>query len=139
MPIIKWEPFSELDRFFEERPYISMFPKLGWDLAIDLYEEGGNIVAKMNPPGVKPEELDITVDEDSLSVSGSRKEEQETDKKDYYGKEIRRGSFSCSVTLPKAVDSSRAEAEYTDGILKVTMPMVEGAGRKAVQVKVVKK
>ena len=57
MPIIKWEPFSELDRFFDERPYISMFPKLGWDLAIDLYEEGGNVVAKMNLPGVKPEEL----------------------------------------------------------------------------------
>lgn len=139
MPIIKWEPFGELDRFFGERPYISMFPKLGWDLAVDLYEEGGNVVAKMNLPGVKPEELDITINEDSLRVSGSREEEQEIDKKDYYSKEIRRGSFSRLVGLPGSVDASKAEAKYADGILTVTMPTIEGKGKKEVQVKVAKK
>lgn len=139
MPITKWEPFSELDRFFDERPYISLFPKLGWDLAIDLYEESGTIIAKMNLPGVKSEELDITIDEDVLSISGSREEEQETDKKDYYSKEIRRGSFSRSVTLPKSVNATKTEAEYTDGILKITMPIVEGKEKKKVQVRVAKK
>jgi HSP20 family protein len=139
MAIVKWEPLNGLDRFFDERPYISMFPKLGWDLAIDLYEEDNNVIAKMNLPGVKPEELDIMVEEDSLSVSGSREEEKETDKKDYYSKEIRRGSFSRSVALPKAVDSSKTVAEYTDGTLKVTMPIVGGKEGRSVSVKVVKK
>jgi HSP20 family protein len=139
MPIIKWEPFGELDRLFGEHAYVSMFPKLGWDLAIDLYEEGGTVIAKINLPGVKPEELDITVDEDLLNVSGSREEEQETDKKDYYSKEIRRGSFSRSVSLPKSINVSKVEAEYADGILKVTMPVLEGKQKKTAQVKVVKK
>lgn len=139
MPIIKWEPLGELDRLFDGRPYVSLFPKLGWDLAVDLYEEDGNVVAKMNLPGVEPEELDITVDEDSLSVSGSRQEEEETEKKDYYSKEIKRGSFSRSVSLPKPVNASQAGAEYVDGILTITMPMVEGREKKTVQVKAVKK
>ncbi|HCR52622.1 TPA: hypothetical protein DIV48_03210 [Candidatus Kaiserbacteria bacterium] len=139
MPIIKWEPLSELDRLFEGRPYISMFPKLGWDLAIDLYEEDGTVVAKMNLPGVKSEELDIAIDEDSLSVSGSREEEEETEKKDYYSKEIRRGSFSRSVSLPKPVNASGAEAEYADGILTITMPILEGKQRETVRVRVAAK
>lgn len=139
MPIIKWErePFGGLERFFDERPYISsLFPKLGWDLAVDLYEEDGNLIAKMNVPGVRAEDLDITVDEDSLVVSGSREEEKETEKKDYYGKEIRRGSFSRSVGLPKSVDPSGTEAEYADGILQVTMPILAGEGKKMVRVEV---
>ena len=139
MPIIKWEPFAELDRVFEERPYVPMFPKLGWDLAIDLYEEGDNVIAKMNLPGIKPEELDITVEEDSLSVSGSREDEQETDKKDYYSKEIRRGSFSRSVRLPKTIDAAKAAAEYLDGVLTITLPIAGGREKKTTQVKVAKK
>lgn len=139
MAIIKWEPFNELDRLFEERPYISLFPKLGFDLAVDLYEEKGNVIAKMNLPGVKAEELDIVVDEGTLSVAGFREEEMETDKKDYYSKEIRRGSFSRSVKLPKEVDPTKVEAEYADGILKVTMPVVAGEEKKTVKVKVAKK
>lgn len=139
MPIIKWEPFNELDRFFDERSYISMLPKLGWDFAIDLYEEDGNLIARMNIPGVKPDDLDITVDEDSLSVSGSREEEKETGKKDYYNKEIRRGSFSRTISLPRSVDASKVAAEYVDGILKITMPVIEGEKGKVVKVRAVKK
>ena len=136
MPIIKWEPFNELERFLEERPYISLFPKLGWDLAVDLFEEEGSVVAKMSLPGVKTEELDITIDEDMLTVTGTREEEKETDKKDYYSKEIRRGAFTRSVSLPKAVDGSKAEATYADGVLKITMPVVKGQEKRSVKVRV---
>ena len=136
MPITKWEPLRELDRFFEDRPYISMFPKLGWDLAVDVYEEGRNVIAKMSLPGVNAEELEITVDEDTLTVSGERKEEKETEKKDYYSKEIRRGSFSRSVSLPKIVDADATKADYSDGVLIVTMPKVKGQEKKAVKVNV---
>jgi HSP20 family protein len=134
MPLIKWEPFAELDRFFGERPYISMFPKLGWDLAADVYEEKGIVVAKMSLPGVKPSELDISLEGDVLTVSGRREEEKEVEKKDYYSKEIRRGSFSRSVTLPKQVDATKAQAECKDGVLVVTMPVAAGAKKKAVSV-----
>ncbi len=138
MPIIKWEPFNELERLFDERPYVPMFPRLGRDLAVDLYEEGGKIIGKMSLPGVEPEALDVTIDDDSLTVSGSREEEEETEKKDYYSKEIRRGSFSRTVRLPSPVSASKAEAEYKDGVLTVTMPAVKGGKTKSVQVKVKK-
>jgi HSP20 family protein len=128
-----------MERFFEDRPYISMFPKLGWDLAVDVYEEGKNVIAKMSLPGVKSEELDISIDKDTLTISGERSEEVETDKKDYYSKEIRRGSFSRTVTLPKIVDAEEAKAAYADGVLSVTMPIVKGQGKKAVKVEIEKK
>lgn len=137
MPIIKWEPFREFDRFFDDR----LFPTrqmLGWDLAIDVYEEKGNIIAKMSLPGIKPEDLDISLEDDLLTVSGRREEEKEVDKKDYYSKEIRRGSFSRSVTLPKSVDAAKAQASYEDGVLVVTMPAAAGAKEKAIKVKVKK-
>ncbi len=139
MALIKWEPFSDMERFFEDRPYISMFPKLGWDLAVDVYEEGKSVIAKMSLPGVKSEELEISIDKDTLTVSGERNEETETDKKDYYSKEIRRGSFSRTISLPKIVDADEARAEYADGFLTVAMPIVKGQEKKAVKVEVTKK
>ena len=114
------------------------FPKLGWELAVDLYEEKGNVVAKMSLPGVKEEELDIEIDEDMLTISGRREEEKEVDKKDYYSKEIRRGSFSRSVSLPKLVDAEKAEAKYENGVLIVTIPAIAGAKEKAVKIKIKK-
>lgn len=136
MALIKWEPFSEMERFFDNRPYVSMFPKLGWDLAVDVFEEGKNVIAKVSLPGVKAEEIDISIDKDTLTISGVREEEKETDKKDYYSKEIRRGSFSRSVSLPKIVDADDTKADYSEGVLTVTMPVVKGQEKKAVKVAV---
>lgn len=144
MELIKWEPMSEFERFFDNRffPAIS-FPsissKFGWDLAVDLYEEKGNVVAKMTLPGIDPEGLDISVEGDFLRISGRREEETETKEKDYYSKEIRRGSFSRTVGLPRSVDASKVAAEYTDGVLKVMMPIMKRKEEKAVKVKVAKK
>lgn len=128
-----------MERFFEDRPYISMFPKLGWDLAVDVYEEGKNVIAKMSLPGVTADDLEISIDKDILTISGTREEEKETDTKDYYSKEIRRGSFSRSVSLPKIVAANEAKANYVDGVLTVTMPIVKGQEKKAVKVDIAKK
>jgi HSP20 family protein len=141
MAIIKWEPMSELDRFFDDRLFPSFsFPslssKLGWDLAVDLFEEGNSVVAKMTLPGINPTDLDISVEDDTLRIQGRREEEQETKKKNYYSKEIRRGSFSRVVGLPKRVDSAKVAAEYKDGVLKITMPVVGKLKGEAVKVKV---
>lgn len=137
MQIIKWEPLKDIDRFFEDR-LSPAFPKLGWDLAVDLYEEKGNVIAKMSLPGVKEEELDIEIEDDMLTISGRREEEKETEKKDYYSKEIRRGSFSRSVSLPKLVDAKKAQAEYKKGVLTVTMPAIAGSRNKSIKVEIKK-
>lgn len=140
MAIIRWEPFNEIERFFDDRslPLLPAFRRLGWDLAADVYEEKGNIVARMSLPGIRPEEVEITLEGDILTVSGRRDEEQEVERKDYYSKEIRRGSFARSISLPKPADGTNAEAAYADGVLTVTLPALPGAKEKAIKVKVKK-
>src|SRR3989344_2222299 len=140
MQLIKWEPFKEIDRLFDDRFFqpFGAFPKLGFDLAVDVYEEKGNVIAKMSLPGIKPEEVDISLEDNMLTISGRREEEKEVDKKDYYSKEIRRGSFSRTFSLPKAVNAGKAEAKCINGVLSVTMPAVAGAKSKAVKVEIKK-
>jgi HSP20 family protein len=133
MNIVTWKPFAELDRFFDDRASLAL-PRFGGDLAVDLYEENGNVIAKMNLPGVKPDELDITLENDTLVITGRREEEKKTEEKDYYHKEIRRGSFSRSVSLPKSVNAEATEARYDGGVLVVTMPIVKGAEEKATKI-----
>lgn len=136
MRIVKWDPFdTETDQFFGDRPFRRL-AKFGWDLAVDVFEQDSNIVAKMSLPGIDPDTIDITIDDDMLTIAGERQEEEEVDKKDYYSKEIRRGSFSRTVGLPKAVDGESATADYKDGVLTVTMPTVEGEEGKGVKVAV---
>jgi HSP20 family protein len=138
MKLMKWEPFNELDHIFDDRflqPF-TPFSKLGFDLAVDVYEENNAVVAKMSLPGVKSEELDVSIEDDILTITGRREEENEVDKKDYYSKEIRRGSFSRSVNLPKSVDATKTEAKYVNGELAVSIPIVAGKKENAIKVKV---
>lgn len=129
MSLVRWEPFHSLDRFFEEEFPALPAVKIGWDLAVDLYEEGDNVVAKMQLPGVDPKKIDVSVEDGYLKVSGSREEEKEEKKKNYYSKEIRRGSFERMVRLPKPVVTEKVAADYKEGVLVVTMPKkVEAKG-----------
>ncbi len=136
MKLTKWEPFNELDNFFDDRLFqpFALFPKPGLDFAVDVYEEKGNVIAKMNLPGINLEALDIALEDDMLTISGRREEEKEMDEKNYYSKEIRRGSFSRSVRLPKSVDAAKTEATYKNGELLITMPIVAGIKDTVVKV-----
>lgn len=138
MSLIKWEPISNnLDRFFDDLPVLSL-PRMSWDLAVDLFEKNGALVAQMNLPGVAVHDVDIVVEDNTLRISGSRQEERETNEKDFYSKEIKRGSFSRSLRLPKTVDSEKIDASYEDGVLKIIMPVVETATEKKIQIQVKK-
>jgi HSP20 family protein len=95
-----------------------------WAPSMDVLEEDGNLVIKAELPGVKQEDVDITVHERVLTISGQRKEETETERGGYHVRERRRGAFSRSVMLPHDVDEDRIRARYEDGVLEVT---VEGA------------
>ena len=138
MPIIKWEPVDAMESFLDDGA-VPMFPRLGWDLAVDVFEENGHVIAKMSLPGINADELEIALDGDVLSISGMREEEKKTEEKDYYSKEIRRGSFTRTVQLPKTVDPKKTVAEYDDGFLTVAMPVVKGLEKKPVAVKVAKR
>lgn len=134
--IVVRDPFDDISQFFGGRP-LARFARFG-DLAVDVFEQDGNVIAKMSIPGIEKDEVEITVDEDTLTIEGSREEEKEVDQKDYYSKEIRRGSFSRTVDLPKIVDGEKAIADYKDGVLTVTMPTVEGEEKKGVKVEIKK-
>jgi HSP20 family protein len=136
MSLIKWEPFNDLDRFFDEGVLESFPRRWGRGLATDMYEEKGSLITKMCLSGVKPEEVDISIEDDVLTVSGTREEEKEVKEKEYFSKEIRRGAFSRSVRFPKAVLAEKATATFEDGVLIVSVPVVQGATSKGVKVKI---
>ena len=82
MSLITWEPFREFDQAFEDQIFPTIIRPITFDLAVDVYEEQGNVVAKMSLPGLQAEDVDVSVDDDTLTVSGRRAEETETKEKE---------------------------------------------------------
>lgn len=136
MSLIKWEPFTDIDNFFESFP--SSISKLGGDLAVDVYEKDNNIIAEMNLPGINPDDINVSVEDNYLRVSGSREESKEDKKKNYYSKEIKRGSFERVVRLPSKVEEDKVSAEFKNGELLVTLPKAKELSLKKVKIDVKK-
>lgn len=136
MSLIKWEPFDEFDRFLREVPAVRM-QGMNFDLAADVYEDGNNLVAEMNLPGLAGEDIDVEVEDNHLRISGKREEVSEKKEKNHYAKEIRRGSFERVIPLPAPVRQDAVSAVYEQGVLKVTMPKRSDTGENKVKVKVV--
>ena len=123
MAIIRWRPFSDLDKFFDN---INNFTKeIDQDLSTDIYEQGSNIVIEMNVAGIKPENIDITIENDYVKVSGSRQEEHEEHKnnnKQYFKKELKRGIFERVIDLPTSIEVDKVKADIKHGMLIITLP-----------------
>jgi HSP20 family protein len=122
---------SQMNRMFEQM--LGNFAPRGgrqlegvteWAPPIDVTTQNGNIVIRAELPGVKPEDVDITLQDNVLTISGERKAEQEEERGGYHIKERRYGSFSRSFTLPQGTDVSKINARYEHGVLELT---VEGA------------
>lgn len=142
----RWEPFSELmslreamDRLFEES---FVRPGTRWlapfempTVALDMYETEDDVVVKATIPGVKPEDIDITITGDTLSIKGEAKEETEVKRENYIRQERRYGAFSRSVTLPSGVEMEKAEASFEHGILTLNIPKAEEVKPKTIKVK----
>jgi HSP20 family protein len=95
-----------------------------WAPAVDATTKDGNLVIRDELPGVKPEDVDISLHENVLTISGERKVEQEEERGGYYIRERRYDSFSRSFSLSQGTDESKVRARYENGVLEVT---VEGA------------
>ena len=145
MTMIRWEPFREMmtlrnamDRLFEEsfvRPS-RLWPEVGvGELAVDMYQTANDVVVKAALPGLKPEEVDISITGDTLTIKGEHKEEQEVKQEDYFYKEHRYGGFSRSVAIPVQVKSDKAEALFENGVLTLTLPKAEEIKPKQIKVK----
>ena len=144
-PELSWTPFrqlsslrDEIDRLFEAP--LSGLTELsqpfsgGWVPAIDLYEDRDNYVVKMELPGMKKEEIDISLHNGVLSITGERKDEEKHEDAETYRSERFFGRFQRSVTLPAVVEGDKVNASYKDGILTVTLPKAEEAKPKQITI-----
>src|SRR5919108_5121154 len=140
MAIVKWEPFRDLlslqermNRLFDEsfrgatRSGGADDWALGgsWAPAVDIYEHDGNIVMKAELPGVDPKDVDVRLENNTLTLRGERKLDKEVKQDNYHRVERSYGTFSRSFTLPSVVDQGNIKAEYRDGVLKLTLPKRE--------------
>lgn len=154
MAIIPWRPFWNLERWFEEDwPEEWFGPRWGRLLKVfeeptmrtprmDIYEDNGNLVAEVELPGMKPENIKVEVKDNTLCVEAEAEEKKEEKKRGYYRKELGKRYFRRLVPLPVEVEDEKTEATYGDGILRVVIPKVvpkKEKKKKAVKVKVRKK
>ena len=128
-----------MERLFDERSFRPMWIGDGERQsapALDVYTTPEAVIAKVALPGVKPEDVDVTIGDDLVTVSGAFKEVKETSDAGYVHKELSQGQFSRSFSLPTAVKADAAKAEFKDGILNVHIGKSEAAKPKAIEVKV---
>ena len=126
---------DEIDRFFEA-PIARTSEFLGWAPAFDVYEEKDNFVVKAELPGMKKEDINVSLHDGDLIISGERKSETKSEGTEVYRAERYFGKFQRSVTLPAAVAAAKVKAEYRDGVLTVTLPKAEEAKPKQIEVSV---
>jgi HSP20 family protein len=130
---------DELDTLFE-MPFWSNFGGQsqlfsGWSPALDLYQNNDNVVVRVELPGMRKEDIEISLQDGMLTISGERKSETaEGDKAERTERYV--GKFRRSISLPTQVDASKVTATYRDGILTVTLPKAEEAKPKQIQVNV---
>ncbi len=103
--------------------------------AIDMYQTRDNVIVKASLPGLKPEDVKISVTANMLSLSGEFKEETEQKDATYHLREQRFGSFERSVTLPTDVETEKANADFENGVLTVTLPKSEAVKPKTINIK----
>jgi HSP20 family protein len=130
---------DEIDRLFESPlSELARTSNLlsGWNPALDLYEDKDNLYVKVEIPGMKREEIDVSLHEGSLSISGERKSEQKHEDAEVYRAERFFGRFQRTVTLPTPVAAEKVKAQYKDGILNITLPKTEEAKPKHIDVNV---
>lgn len=142
-------PFEEMDHiaahFFPHRwmrPFRTGWPSLpemggvfeGEMPKVDVIDRDDEVVIRAEMPGVDKKNLDISVTDNSVSISGSTSHEEKEEKGDYYRSEISRGSFSRVVALPSDVDSDKARSSFKDGVLELKIPKVKKAKRKKITI-----
>jgi HSP20 family protein len=143
-PAWDWtSPFDELERMRREMDRLSeglsrgLFtgPAPGVFPLMNVTEDKNNFYVRAELPGLKADELDISVTGDTLSISGERKIPGEDEKARYHRREREAGKFSRMVSLPTHVDTEKVDARCIDGVLKVTLPKAEAAKPKQITVK----
>ncbi len=142
-PATMWRPFEEMERFMDEFmrgwPAWQRTPTEGmgmtWTPNIEMFDKQDNIVVRAELPGMKRDDINISVTGDTLTISGERKTESSVKGEDYYRSELSYGKFSRSITLPTMVEADKINATYENGILEITLPKSEKVKPRKIQIK----
>lgn len=143
MSLIKWEPFAEIESLQKEmnRLFEQFTPTRrehlfgdGFVPAVELKDNDTSIDLKVELPGLAPEDIDIQVSADTVSITGERKSETKTEEEGMTRSEFHYGRFQRVIPLPVQVQNNDAEAEYKDGILRLHLPKDEAEQQKVVKV-----
>lgn len=149
--LTRWDPIRELsdmrrtmdrimDRFFDEplSGNLAAFPQRNgnaWSLPIDVAEDADAYTIKASVPGINPEQIEITLNDNVLTIKGETSSESESKETNWHVRERRYGSFSRSVTLPTSVNADAVEATNENGVLTLRLPKTEAAKPKRIAIK----
>ena len=143
--LIRWNPVQEMmqiqnefDRLFEDSfgvPRLRRVEATNWGLALDVIENEDMFILRASVPGVQPDDLDITLTDNVLTVSGELKSEELNEGDQFHLQERRYGHFSRSINLPVPVKGDEIEAVYENGVLTLNVPKMEEVKPKRISIK----
>jgi HSP20 family protein len=133
-PSLLWPAFGRLAGLPDELERLFESPLTGWAPALDVHEDKDSFSIRAELPGMKREDIEVTLQDGALVISGERKEEKVGEETTVHRQERYYGKFTRVLTLPAAVSGDKVKAQYKDGILTVTLPKAEEAKPKAITV-----
>lgn len=146
--LVRWNPIremmalrNEMDRLFNtalDSPALRWEEATTWGLPLDVAENDDAYIVKASVPGINPDNLDITLSDNVLTIKGEFEEDKEIEEEQYQIRERHVGSFARSVTLPVAVVADKVEAAYDDGVLTLTVPKAEEVKPRRIEIKAAK-
>jgi HSP20 family protein len=144
--LVRWDPFRDLVSIQDELNRLfgrtfsgaeGLRPGAGgaWMPPMDVFETEEKIVAKVELPGIEPADVEVSVEDSTLTVSGTREFAREVKEEDYHRVERRYGQFTRAMTLPQTADTEKVEARFDKGVLTIEVPKVERVKPKKIEVK----
>lgn len=144
MNLVRWNPLrdmsilqNQMNRLFEDALHTWPTESDGtgaWSPAADIYETDNDLVLQTDLPGIDPKQIDVRVENNVLTIRGERRFEPKVERENFHRVERSYGAFSRSFTLATAVDSEKIQAHYKNGVLSITLPKVEQAKPKRIQI-----
>jgi HSP20 family protein len=145
--VTPWDPWDQMERFMDELlpgRWMQRWgpPAMGELLAglqaptpsVDVIDRDEEVVVKAEIPGVRKENVEVSLTDNTLTLSGHTESEEKEEKESFFRREIRRGEFSRTLTLPASVDTEHAKASFEDGVLVVTVPKITKTARRRVDI-----
>jgi HSP20 family protein len=140
MALIRWQPFQEMEtlhrqmeQMLDDMTGLTRNHQMTWKPAIELQDTDDNVILRAEIPGIEGKDLDVRVTRDAVAITGEHRYEKKAQDKGFFRSEFRYGKFGRVIPLPVAVKNDQVQADFTNGILTLTLPKVESAKNRVVK------